>query len=230
MIRLHFIVEGQTEETFVNRVLSHFLGQYMISVDVRRIETSRRSGKIYRGGITEYIKIKKDVTLWMKEDQNNDAFFTTMFDLYALPNDFPEFTLAKQSNDAYDRVEIMEQAFEKDISDPRFIPYIQLHEFEALILSDPRCFDWEFINHNKAISQLIEVCSQFDSPELINDNPNTAPSKRIIQLIPEYQGRKSSAGSLIAEKIGIPSIAAKCPHFAAWLKRLVALSTEIPDL
>jgi hypothetical protein len=91
MIRLHLIVEGQTEETFVNTVLADYLGAFQISVDVRRVETSRSRGRVYRGGVLDYARVKRDVVLWMKQDQRPDAFFSTMFDLYALPQDFPGY-------------------------------------------------------------------------------------------------------------------------------------------
>ncbi len=51
MIRLHIIVEGQTEEAFVKRVLRDHLGMFNIVTDVRCVETSRNSRRIYRGGV-----------------------------------------------------------------------------------------------------------------------------------------------------------------------------------
>jgi hypothetical protein len=223
MIRLHMVVEGQTEETFVNRLLAEHLGRFDLSVDVRRVETSRRRAKIYRGGLLHYRKVRKDISLWMKEDQNPDAYFSTMFDLYALPDDFPEFDLAAKFPTPYERVIALEDAFGRDIQHPRFIPYIQLHEFEALLFSDPSKFDWEFIDHDKEIRKLIEIANSFNTPELIDDNPQTAPSKRIIKEIPEYSGRKSSAGPIIAEKIGIQAMREKCVHFNDWVTRLESL-------
>lgn len=224
MIRLHVIVEGQTEEAFVNRVLASHLGHFNISaIDVRCVETGRRKAKIYRGGLSDYRKVRKDITLWMKEDQKADAYFTTMFDLYALPEDFPGFVQAKKCATPYERVLMLEAEFEKDIAHPRFVPYIQLHEFEALLFSDPLKFDWEFINHDKAIQKLVEISASFDSPELIDDHLDDAPSKRIIKEIPEYYGRKSSAGPAIAEKIGIEILREKCSHFSDWLTKLQAL-------
>src|SRR5437762_2674687 len=98
MIRLHKIVEGQNEEEFINSMMVEQLGNYNIATDARRIETSRRrarysrsytiDAKIYRGGMIDYGRAKRDLLRWMKEDQNPDAYFTTMFDLYALPEDF----------------------------------------------------------------------------------------------------------------------------------------------
>jgi len=89
----------------------------------------RRRGKIHRGGLVSYARAKKDVVLWMKEDRNPDAFFTTMFDLYALPSDFPAYGGARNMIDPYARVAFLEKAVSADIGDPRFLPYIQLHEF-----------------------------------------------------------------------------------------------------
>lgn len=90
MIRLHIIAEGQTEETFVNNILCEHLGSFNISTDVRCVETGRRQNKIYRGGLLDYEKAKKDLELWLKHDQKTDARFTTMFDLYALPDNFSQ--------------------------------------------------------------------------------------------------------------------------------------------
>ncbi|NTW44739.1 MAG: DUF4276 family protein [Anaerolineaceae bacterium] len=223
MIRLHIVVEGQTEETFANRVLAHHLGDFNISVDARRVQTGRRRAQIFRGGLREYQQIRKDLILWMKEDQNSDAFFTTMIDLYALPNDFPCYEVAKKAPSPYDRVQLLQEAFSADIDHVRFMPYIQLHEFEAILLCEPARFDWIFINHEDAISELENLSSIFDSPELINDHPETAPSKRITSIIPEYEGRKPLAGPIIAEKIGLEKIRSKCPHFDSWLNALERL-------
>jgi hypothetical protein len=234
MIRLHVIAEGQTEEEFVNSVLSFHLGTFDISTDVRCVETGRRRAnprvgqpaRIYRGGLIDFPRARKDIILWMKEDQNDDAYFTTMFDLYALPEDFPGFSDARKQADPYRRVSELESAFGTDISHRRFIPYIQLHEFEALILSDPTKFIPRFVEHADKIDDLVAICSGVASPELINDGAESAPSKRIIKYIPDYAGSKASAGPLIAKRIGLESIREKCPHFSNWVERLEKLSAQ----
>ena len=137
-----------------------------------------------------------------------------MFNLYALPNNFPGYDEAKAKNDRYERVKILEERLAKDISDPRFIPYIQLHEFEALILAAPQQLDWEYLEHAAPIRRLITMVGT-QNPELINDGPDTAPSKRILKEIPEYD--KATAGPAVAEKIGLPTLRAKCRHFDEWL-------------
>jgi hypothetical protein len=222
MIRLHVIAEGQTEEEFVNTILAEHLGYFNISTSVHSITTKRTKNKVYRGGLTSYEKVKKDITLWLKQDKSEDARFTTMLDLYALPNDFPRFDEAKKL-EYYQKIECLENAFFDDINDPRFIPYIQLHEFEALILVQPEKLSERFPEYEREIQELSNVCHSFPSPELINQGANTAPSKRIFQFVPTYE--KVSAGSLIVQKIGLASIREKCPHFNQWITQLERLPT-----
>lgn len=222
--RLHLVVEGQTEETFTNRTLIPHLARYSVWGNARSVMTSRRRRTIYRGGLVSYARAKKDVVLWMKEDQNPDAFFTTMFDLYALPSDFPAYEAARHMMDPYERVAFLEKAVGTDIGHSRFLPYIQLHEFEALLLAGPQKLDVEYFEHASAIRKLIQMTSQFASPELIDDGEQTAPSKRIIREIPEYEGMKASVGPLIADKIGLDVLRAKCRHFGEWLSRLEGLA------
>ncbi len=223
MIRLHFVVEGQTEEEFINSMLVPHLSVFNVFGDVRCVETSRHHLKIYRGGVTTYEKMKKDLILWMKEDRQSDAFFTTMFDVYGLPSDFPRIESAREQTDPYQRVALLEKALEDDVAHRRFVAYLQLYEFEALILSDPSKFDVRFIEHLRGIHALIAECSGYQSPELIDDDEATAPSKRIIAKIPDYEGSKHSAGPLIAKQIGLTAIRQKCPHFNSWLMHLETL-------
>ena len=223
-VRLHFIVEGQTEETFVNRLLSPHLGSLSIGVKARSVMTSRKRGVKHRGGIVNYAKAKNDINAWRMEDQNEDARFTTMFDLYELPRDFPGYEDALKASNPYDRVSVLEQALEEDISDPRFIPYLQLHEFETLLLSDPRKLGLQFVDRSVGIRKLVKMASDFESPEHINDGPDTAPSKRITDAIPEYGRMKPSAGPIVAEKIGLSALRSKCAHFGEWIGKLEGLA------
>ena len=148
-----------------------------------------------------------------------------MFDLYALPDDFPGGTQAKTRVDCYKRVEMLEAAMKQDIDDSRFIPYIQIHEFEALILSDPQQLDWEYLEHDRPINNLKSMVDG-QNPELINDGPTTAPSKRILAEIPEYD--KVAAGAAVAAKIGLSTLRQKCRHFNDWLTGLEQLAGVQP--
>ena len=226
MIRLHITAEGQTEQAFAKTLLAPYLADFNIFVDARSVLTSKdkRAAKEYRGGLLSYEKAKKDIKIWLKEDNHRECRFTTMFDLYALPQDFPGYQLAQKSANPYERITCLEKAMERDINDVRFIPYIQLHEFEALILADPQKLDWEYLEHERPIGNLLTVVAGLN-PELIDDGPTTAPSKRILREIPEYD--KVTAGVSVAGKIGLKTLREKCRHFSDWLSRLEQLASDI---
>ena len=224
MKRLHITAEGQTEESFVNNTLKQHLASHGVYADVRRVLTGKKHGKLYRGGMTNYAKAKNDIVRWLKEEQGNgDVAFSTMFDLYALPEDFPGFAEAKRLNNPYQKVAAIEEAFARDIDDYRFIPYIQLHEFEALLFVNPQLFEIEYFDTPEAIDELQKIAEKFANPELIDQGPETAPSKRIIKVLPDYENNKPAVGSMIAHEIGIDELRKACAHFNEWLAKLEQL-------
>ena len=222
-IRLHFIVEGQTEETFVNRVLKPHLSDHHVWADARCVLTSRRGGVKHRGGFRNYVQPRRDILSWLWEDQNTDARFTTAFDLYRLPSDFPGYGDAQAASDPYEKVRLLEEALRADIGDRRFIPYLQLHEFETLLLSEPGQLAAHFTDGQARVQNLVAMAGRIANPELINEGPDTAPSKRIIAEIPEYAGMKPSAGPIVTEKIGLANLRARCRHFGEWIGQLEEL-------
>jgi hypothetical protein len=224
LVFINIIAEGQTEEEFVNKILAPFFGEKQIFLRVRCVETGKKNGKTFRGGMTKsgYEKVKRDILNWMKEDR--DAWYTTMFDLYKLPTNFPGFNNVID-NDPYKRVESLENSMQKDIQDSlpsgKFIPYFQLHEYEALLFAEPRKLDVYYFDRSKEIQRLIKLGEDYQSPEHINHD--SAPSKRIIAEIPEYYRNKTTAGPIIAQAIGLENMRIKCKHFSEWLSRLESL-------
>jgi hypothetical protein len=223
MIRLHAVVEGQAEETFVRDVLAPELGERSVFVDSRSVMTGRHRGVTYRGGIAKYQKLKTDLTLWMKQDQQPDAWFTTMFDLYGMPHDFPGYGDCAGQSDPVRKVECFEDRLLADLAHRRFIPYVQLHEFEALIFSDPRQLDGWFPGDPAAIQQLVAIRNEFPTPEHINDRPELAPSKRLKALL-DY--RKVVAGPPILKQIGLATLRLQCPHFNRWIERIETAASQ----
>jgi hypothetical protein len=221
LIRLHAVVEGQTEETFADQVLAPNLGAKRIFLDCHRVTTGRKRSQLHRGGISHYRQLKDDLVLWMKQDQGRDARFTTMVDLYRLPTDFPGYDECRKGADPFVRVRCLEEKLRDDVGDYRFIPYIQLHEFEALLFADVNAFDSAFPNQPELSGLLAKILEHFQSPEHINENPDQSPSSRILQLIPEYA--KPVAGILIAQKIGLETLRIKCAHFGDWMNQLEQL-------
>ncbi|MGC8475857.1 MAG: DUF4276 family protein [Acetobacteraceae bacterium] len=229
LIRLHILVEGQTEEAFVNRVLAATLAAAGVVADACRITTGRRRGRDFRGGFVRYEHLAGDLILRMKQDSGKDSWFTTMVDLYRLPKDFPGAADIAPTLRAGQRIDLLEQAFAADIARRlndapvvrRFIPYIQQHEFEALLFADPGAFSAAFPDH-PSVADVRAIRDRVATPEDIDDGPASAPSRRILDCFPDYQ--KVFHGVLIAESIGIAAIRRECPRFDAWLTRLLYLS------
>lgn len=102
-----------------------------------------------------------------------------------------------------------------------FVKRVLQPNFESLLLADPRRLERYFPESEDEIERLVVMVSGFDSPELIDDD--NAPSKRIIGEIREYEYYKSSAGPIVAEVIGLPTLRNRCKHFGEWLTTLEAL-------
>lgn len=144
-----------------------------------------------------------------------------MFDLYALPEDFPG-----KNNPAYPhagngkrKAEFLETELAKDINHRNFIPNLLVHEFEALLFTRIDAFEqWTDDDH---ILEPLRTVRNTTLPEDINDSPHTAPSKRILAAMTNYQ--KTFHGPLIACDIGLDAIQRECPHFAEWLRKIETL-------
>ncbi len=232
MIRLHMVVEGQTEEAFVNNVLRDHLATHGIYADTRCVETGRYHGTVYRGGLVNYEKLAIDLAAWMKQDGSPECWFTTMVDFFRLPADFPDRAAVPVHLPAPDQVARLERAMKIDMVQrlegqrvaDRFIPYIQIHEFEALLFADPTLFGYIFPDNANAAAALTAIRACFAGPEEINGGANTAPSKRILAIAPTYD--KVVDGPELAELIGIQTLCDECPHFNEWVARLKALGAE----
>ncbi|HEY7545786.1 MAG TPA: DUF4276 family protein [Blastocatellia bacterium] len=221
-VRLNIIVEGQTEETFVRDMLRDHFAARQVYISARRVETGRdrRQGRIYRGGMTGYERAKRDIERWLNEDQR--AHLTTMFDLYGLPDDFPNLTAARRQSDPYQKVRLIEEGMAADIRSRRFIPYVQLHEYEGLLFSRLEAIDEVMSLYARSkLNDLRGIRNQFNTPEEINDGATTAPSKRLIELYPSYD--KVAFGVLISKRIGLETIRQECPHFNEWMSRIESL-------
>jgi hypothetical protein len=150
------------------------------------------------------------------------ARVTTLLDLYGLPDEFPALreTLTTPGLSPYQKAARLQDAFALDIAQPRFIPFLALHEFEAWLFSNPHVVAEHFGTLHLSAS-LQAVVDQAGSPEEINHDPATHPSARIQRLIPNF--KKTSDGPIIIEKASLDTIRTACPHFGAWLATLEGL-------
>ncbi len=223
MVRLNITAEGFSEERFVADVIRPHLLNLNIYADVRKALTSRKLRK--RGGIVEYAKLKNDIFQWTTESP--DAYHTTLIDLYGLKSDFPGYGTTKHLQ-PYNRIAEMERLFAADIGFHKFIPYIQLHEYEALMYADTAILEEWLGLYNKLPKNCfnkIRSSVPDSNPELINEGRETAPSKRILSLCDTYD--KVNDGILILKEIGLNKLRSECRHFDQWLTKLEALSTPV---
>lgn len=212
MKRLYVIVEGQTEQQFVKELLLPYLQQFGIYVVTPVLIRTSKNG---RGGFVNYAHLKNDVLKLLKSSQ--DDFVVSMFvDFFRMP-EVPFKERWENISSHPEQVAVMEQCIAADINDRRFIPYIQLHEFEALLFSNNDGFSAYF--SEKEALQTQEIISSYANPEDINTTPDGAPSKRLLTIKNNYD--KVIEGNLIALEIGIKNILARCPRFAAWVDILI---------
>jgi Domain of unknown function (DUF4276) len=225
MARLYLFAEGQTEQTFADTLIKPQLAQHDVFMhNPILIAHAKKKGLVHRGGGRKYVPMKEDIIRFLKQEKASDVFFTTMIDLYAIHPDFPGLAESESMRqDPLQRVEFLEQRFAEDIGDQRFIPYIQLHEYEAYLFADPTCFSYLDAERKQELRVLQSIANQYQTPELINDGQQTAPSKRIMAQFPDYERAKSTFGPQLAEHIGLQVIRSKCPHFNTWLSHLESL-------
>jgi hypothetical protein len=102
----------------------------------------------------------------------------------------------------------------------RVIPYVVMHEFEALLFSDCASFA-EGIGRKELGGEFQKIRDQFATPGEINDSAQTTPSKRVEKLVPGYQ--KPFLGDLAALEIGLTRMRVECPRFGLWVGRLESI-------
>lgn len=217
MTRIYVLVEGQTEEVFVRELLVPHYARIGLFLTPIIVET--RPG--HRGGVVNYEKIKPQIERLCRRDTS--AYVSTLFDLYALPQNFPGKTAPNYPahGSGQQKAEFIEAALGQDIEQRNFIPNLMVHEFEALLFVQPDKFA-QWADNETVVARLQAAAQSVGSPEEINDSPLTAPSKRILTNMPSYQ--KTFHGPLIACDIGLDAMRTSCPHFNVWLNRLEKLA------
>ena len=216
MSKVLILVEGQAEETFVRDVLAPYLLGKSVYVFAKLATTKRvKSGPDFKGGIVSYGKVKNDIVRLLHD--TSAVMVTTMIDFYGLPEDFPGRKKMPRGS-CYKRVAYLEHELQKDINHHKFLPYLTLHEFEAMAFVSPDRIANAFPGTN-VIGKLRAIRSEFQSPEEIDEEE--PPSERLSALLPEYE--KPLHGPLAILEIGIDEIRGECAHFDEWLKKLEAL-------
>ncbi|MBN1912456.1 MAG: DUF4276 family protein [Pirellulales bacterium] len=222
MNELVVIVEGETEQTFVRDQLAAHLAIKEVSVWPVLPGRHRR-----HGGVKKWEVAKQDIIRTLKERR----YCSTMFDYYALPDDWPG-RVESRSLEWSQRASHVEDAIHEDLTsemgssfNPKyFIPYIQLHEFEALAFADVDTLAsvahplTRIQSYESLIDRFRKIVVEAGNPEAINDSYETCPSRRIVNEVPAY--KKRIYGPIVTKRIGLDVLRGACAHFASWLDRL----------
>lgn len=224
MAGLYIHVEGPTEETTVKEVLrAHLVQQGFSYVRPILVGDPRKS----RGGIVGWNVAKREILRHLK--QRGDPYVTTMVDYYGLPQSrgraWPGRAEASGLPFAQKALTVENAMMDEIVAamggdafyPNRFIPFVVMHEFEALLFSDCARFSGA-IERPDLEASFQQIRNEFASPEEIDDSPQLAPSKRIMRLMPEYE--KPLFGTLAILEIGLDRIRAECLHFNTWLETL----------
>ena len=219
MTRVILVVEGQTEEAFVNQVLAPELSSKQVYVTATRIMTSQSAHKMYKGGFVNFAHLERDISRLLSSDKNR--YVGCMVDLYRLPTSVPGYAQSNAQGNAYAKVQLLHQIWLQHFGSPRFIPFVQLHEFEALLYADPQATQLVTGSTNAVLTMTQALAQVGGNPELVNQTPAGAPSMRLLAAFPGYQ--KVVHGVQIAQQVGLQNIQQKCIHFKTWFDQLSAL-------
>lgn len=215
------LAEGKTEKTFIDEIVAPYLAGN--GVYLRAMMISKPGQK---GGDVRFARVRNDIGLHLK--QRSDTYLTTFVDYYGLKSDWPGLTDAQKQTSAAAKAAAIRVAMNNEVqrlfsnvgADRRFLPYVAMHEFEALLFSDPvQLADTLQVS----VAKITAILSECGEAENINDKPQTAPSKRLEALSDRF--RKTTTGIAIATAIGIPRMREQCPLFDAWIGDLESLRT-----
>jgi hypothetical protein len=207
------LVEGLTELRFVKQLLAQYMAERKVYLTPIILD---KPGE--KGGDVKFARAKNDIGRHLKQQQ--DTWITLLVDYYGIRNDWPGYAESKMQTDHNRKAAIINQStaekvqqlFSKQNRSIRFIPYMSMHEIEALYFSDPVCLAKKIGVDQRHIKAILKECKE---PENINDHITTAPSKRLEALSDRF--KKISTGIAIAEAIGILKMREACPLFDAWL-------------
>lgn len=216
MKRVIIVCEGETEREFCKNVLAPHLIHHNIFIQAPLIKRSM-------GGVVRWSVLKKEIETHLLEP---NVIVSSLIDYYGLYQkyNFPKWEDGEKIADKNLRMDFLEKAMKDDIADKmkhRYIPYLQLHEFEGLLFNDIQLFyDQVPKAELVGIAELKRTFEDYDNPEMINNNRETSPSHRLKRIIKGYN--KPLYGHYFAEAIGIDQIRAKSPRFNEWIEKIIS--------
>lgn len=213
--RLHILVEGQTEETVVREVFEpHWeAAGWLVTASILKTKVPA-GGRAYRGGVTSWAKLEREIRHLLHD--SSLTVLSTVIDYYGFPDDAPGMADRPQGGSML-RVGHVENAVAAVIGDRRFVPHLALHEAESWVFAAAEQLG-EWYDDADLAARLRSDTDAAGGPELVNDGPATAPSKRLLCYRPDYA--KTLDGPAAIAELGLPELRVRCPHLDGWLGRL----------
>ncbi|UQZ90058.1 hypothetical protein C4J81_12935 [Deltaproteobacteria bacterium Smac51] len=229
------IVEGQTEVSSLKRTVGQYLYDH---TGCEAIFAAIGKTGADKGGHKSFEIFINQIQMFAK--QYPGVYISTFFDYYGFNPRWKEFEALKKAalkkgDDIIKTIGQLEElmamkvlgAVGISLREGHFLPYIQLHELEALLFADTDILGEELqplADSANLKQEFMTIRTEFDNCEMINDSPLTAPSKRIEKLARYVKGKsaRSQAGPIM-EKIGLLKIRQACPRFDQWIKTLEGL-------
>ncbi|SLM31790.1 conserved hypothetical protein [Desulfamplus magnetovallimortis] len=193
-IEIMIIAEGHTEKRFIDEILTPYMAAKNIFI---RGQLVGKPG--HKGGDIRFSRVEKDIAIHLK--QRKDTFVSMFVDYYGIKKDWPGLNEARQCTSPKTIADAMNRATKKEVlskfadhgADDRFIPFIAVHEFEALLFSDINILASQLKVDLSTFEKILEECGE---PENINNSPNSAPSIRLKRIFNPY--KKKTNGLTIA--------------------------------
>ncbi|MGY4740583.1 DUF4276 family protein [Streptomyces sp. ATMOS53] len=224
MITVGVLCEGQTEERMVREFLDPELRVHGINLVPTLLRTKvSAGGPSGRGGVSKWSKIEKDLRHLLGTTPHWAAV-TTLLDYYGLPQSSPGMDDRPMAMSPRQCVEHVEERLSECIGHPRFIPYLVLHETETWVFAAAEQLG-DMLEEPALASELKRQADEKGGPEGVNDSPETAPSKRLLRLYPAYN--KTQDGPDAVGYLGLDALRQACPHFNAWVTRLLGLGAGL---
>lgn len=220
MTSLLVLVEGQTEEAVINRLLKPTLAARDVHARPVIVQTQARPGQGGMRGGGRWRDWRAHLARLVQHPIPGQ-YVTTLFDLYGLPGDFPRYDLHMKTLDTQRRVEQVEEEIATAFpTATQLVPYVQRHELEALLLVSRAPLERRFPR-----AQVNDLWRDLGKcgPEDVNGGAESAPSKRLLRHLKDF--KKTVHGPAVLEEVGLPAIRAACPRFDAWVRRLEGLGT-----
>ncbi|MBF0133438.1 MAG: DUF4276 family protein [Magnetococcales bacterium] len=213
------LVEGQTERRFIKEMLAPYLSFKHIFLKPIILQKPGVAG-----GDVKFARARNDIGIHLK--QRGETWLTLLVDYYGIRSDWPGYAESRSQPSPALKAKVMcqhtaqrvEELFAEQDAARRFIPYVSMHEIEALLFSDSEMLAKGLGVAQSEVEKILRSCGE---PEAINDNPNGAPSKRLDLLTTRF--KKTTTGIEIARTIGIPKMRSACPLFDAWICKLESL-------